>query len=717
MRYLIVKILILLFFSLPSYNVIADEGMWLPAFLGHLPFDSLQARGMELSQEDIYALNQACMTDGIVIFGRGCTGAMISGKGLLITNHHCGYSYIQKHSSVDNDYLQNGFWARQQVQELPNPGLSVRFMKKIEDVTSAILATLPGNLDEEGRDSLVQQNIERVEKEMSSDNGMNVIVKSFSGGNQYMAIQYQEFYDVRLVGAPPSSIGRFGGDKDNWMWPRHSGDFSLYRVYADEDNNPAGYAETNVPYQPAKYFPISLEKKQPGDFVWLLGYPGSTDQHWLSSHVSYLKNSILPRKIALRDARLDIMYEAMKQSDEIRIQYAYKSARVSNSWKKWKGIMLGLERTNAIEKKSHFEKQFMEWVRQGPAREEKYGRLLEELDGYLKAFLPIEFTRDFVDEALRSIEITDFIEEIYPLLDGLNDEAYQSGANAELVNNEAKKFFDDYVFPIDQEIAGKMLRMYHQQVDPKYHLPIAETVKRKFDGNYMDYSQWLFKKSSFDQPPGFKKIMGKLENGKNRLLEKDPAYVLSRQISQVYSLVSFEYKLARQKVDSCYRVYIKALEEMNGEKHLYPDANFTMRLTYGNIKGYVPRDGVWYQYHTLAKGILQKSSSGAGNYPIPDTYKEMLEKEKYGRFSTGSLPVCFVSTCHTSGGNSGSPAFNGKGQLIGLNFDRCWEGTMSDVWYDPSLCRNIMVDMQYVLFILEQYAEVDYLLDEMQIVR
>ncbi len=705
-------VLVLVLVTAGMVNVRADEGMWIPMLLEKYNVEAMQEAGLRLSAEDIYSINQDCLKDALVIFGRGCTGEMISADGLLLTNHHCGYGAIQRHSSIENDYLTHGFWAMSREEELPNEGLTVTYLRYMKDVTEEMAEVIVGGQDPGELEEQMNLNMRKLIEAATEGSHYSAIIKPFYYGNAYYMFVYETFIDVRLVGAPPESIGNFGADQDNWMWPRHTGDFSMFRVYANEDNEPAAYDPSNQPYKPRKHLEIAAGGIEEGDFTMVMGYPGSTQQYLYSAAVRSMLETTLPAKIDLRTTRLEIMDRHMRADDVVRIQYASKYRGVSNAWKKWQGIILGLTRNHAVEVKLEEEAQFAAWLAADGERTLKYDAVLDEFDRLYKEMGQYELALDMMNESVLSIELFRQASRVGRMM--------TQGASVERIEGQMAGFYKDFHRPIDQEICAAMLEAYFSRMSASFTPAFAEEITGKYKGSYSSYAAALYDKSVFASPESFAKLMAKYSKDAakaNKSLEKDPIMVAVNQFTELFMMEAIPvYGKLEDALQRNYKTYMAALLEKEQDHLLYPDANFTMRLTYGKVDGYKPRDGVDYRYYTNLSGIMDKGTEGFVDYTIPDKLRELYESKDFGKYGVnGTMPVCFIASNHTSGGNSGSPVMDADGRLIGINFDRNWEGTMSDVHYDPSLCRNISVDIRYVLFIIDKFAGAEYLLDEMDI--
>ena len=667
---------------------VADEGMWLPALISQRIGD-MRAKGFKLSAEDVYSVNQASLKDAVVLFGGGCTGEIVSDEGLLLTNHHCGYSFIQRHSSVEHDYLKDGFWAMDRGQELPNRGLTVSFLQRMEDVTDRVLDGFVPSMDEKQRDSVIRVNSGEITRAaMEEGKGLRASVEALYYGNQYFLFVYKVYRDVRLVGAPPSSIGKFGGDTDNWMWPRHTGDFSIFRIYADKDNEPADYSEDNVPFRPRRSFKISRAGVKEGDFTFVYGCPGSTKEYVMSEEVRYTAEISDPEKIELRTKRLDIQKKYMNSSQAVRIQYSSKNASVSNAWKKWQGEVKGLRKTKTTAAKQEFERRFGKWA-EGTEYEglvDKLGELYSERNPYFRA-------SEYYSETVRAIEILSFASNVVSTID-----------RGRSVEGLAESFFKDYYQPIDEEIFVAMIEAFDQKMEDRFKPGYLKGKLSEY-GSVKAWKDDLYKKTVFTD----KARVAALTKDDLEALYKDPAYELHNafmtwyagEIRPVVDDLNAKIRLAN-------RDYMRGQMAFEPDQAFYPDANLTLRVAYGNVKGYSPADGAYYAPVSTLKGIIEKDNPEIFDYNIPQVLRDIYAGGGYE-----DQPVCFIATNHTSGGNSGSPVINADGNLIGINFDRVWEGTMSDIAFDPEVCRNISLDIRYLLFVVDKVGHASYLFDEM----
>jgi len=718
-----IRNIIFALFTVLYVNASAGEGMWIPLFLGELNEAEMKDMGMRISAEDIYSINNASLKDAIVIFGGGCTGALVSDQGLMLTNHHCGYGAIQRHSSLEHDYLTDGFWAMSREEELPNPGLRVTFLISMEDVTEKVLDGVGAGMSEAIRDSIVKKNIDAVKEEaLGEDSHFKARVVPFYHGNQYFLFITEVYEDVRLVGAPPSNIGKFGGDTDNWMWPRHTGDFSVFRIYADSNNKPAKYSESNVPYKPKKHMPVSIKGVEKGDFTFVFGYPGSTREYIPSFAVEQLTEVQNPIRIKLREQRLNVMNRYIKDDDLIRIQYSAKSAGIANGWKKWIGESRGIARMDAIAEKQKMEKEFQVWANSEPARKKEYGGLISAFEKTYDEMEPMALSFTYLIEAGMGIELVRYAYSFNKLVNACKEKPEQEEVDklVEQYGQSAERFFKNYYMPIDYDIFSILLQAYFDNIDPENWPEIFSEIKSKYNDNIDAYRDEVYENSMFTSAEKVDDFLGSFKASKYKKIEKDPAFMLAISIYEKYfNDIRPDIRKLDAGIDSLQRIYMKAQMAFQPEHRFYPDANFTLRVTYGNVDSYYPRDAVHYNYFTTLEGIMQKEDPNIYDYVVEDKLKELYTEKDYGPYvdKDGSMHVCFIATNHTSGGNSGSPVLDADGHLIGLNFDRNWEGTMSDIVYDPDQCRNITLDIRYCLFVMDKYAGAGYLVDEMTLMK
>lgn len=698
-----------------SFPIFAQQGgMWVPSLLKGMNEQEMKSLGMKMSVEDIYDVNNSSLKDAVPHFNRGCTSEVISPKGLLLTNHHCGYGQIQSHSTVENDYLEHGFWAKSMAEELPNKDLEVTFIVSIHDVTADVLNGVNQLQDETSKKDFIQKNIASVQSTFKKENWQDVMVRTFFEGNQYMLFVTETFKDIRLVGAPPSSIGKYGSDTDNWVWPRHTGDFMLFRIYADQNNRPAEYAESNVPYTPKHYLPISLSGVEEGDFTMVFGYPGRTQEYLPSFAVEQIVNDLNPAKIEIRDKALKVTDSYMRQDQAIKIQYASKFASTANYWKKWIGESQGLKKSNAVAVKKSFEQEFLKRAKDQNKMDE-YGQLLSSFEQLYTEITPLALARDYFQEiVLRNSELLSFGFRMYQLENAYNrlgEQAFKDRRDNLL--NQLESAYKNYNKNVDQDVFEAIVELYGTK-SPKELTPMAiQNI------NYSDLTYEIYAKSALTSYEKVKELLAGSGSEVSAKLNKDVGYKLAKLLSNHYfDSIAPKYDALQLQIDALQRTYMKGQLELFPDARIFPDANSTLRVTYGKVDGYDPKDAVSYAPVTYLDGVLEKYVPGDYEFDLPEKLIELYENKDFGPYAdhTGKVPVNFIGTNHTTGGNSGSPAIDAHGNLIGLNFDRVWEGTMSDIYYDPAICRNIMVDARYILFIIDKYADAKHLIDEMKIV-
>ncbi len=706
-----------------SFGMRADEGMWLPYLLKQLNEKDMKKNGCKLSAEDIYSINKSSLKDAIVQFGGGCTAEIISDKGLMLTNHHCGYSQIANHSTVEKDYLTHGFWAMNQSEELPNPGLTAMFIIRMEDVTEKVNKNMQSYFSAVQKDSTIRANSKEIEKEATKGTHYESFTRPFYYGNMYIMFITETFKDVRLVGAPPSFIGKFGGDTDNWVWPRHTGDFSVFRIYAGKDNKPAEYSKDNVPYIPKRSLKINIKGTEEGDFTMVYGFPGRTQEYLFSDGVDMLMNVNDPARVSLREKRLEVMDKFMKADDQTRINYAANYASVANYWKKWLGEMTGLKVSKAVEKKKAWEKLFLEQVATNPEDTKKFNDLFNEFHKIYEEYGVYSKQQDYVNEGLFGVSAFLFARNFEKLIN--DTQKFKEGKNenykADLEKSKPKLLgFDKAVNrQMDLQMMAAMLDMYDKGLKKGEKVPYIDSLITAYEGNTQRIAKEIFETSTILNQDKLSKIIDDLPNKMDVILN-DPMYLLySKTMIHYNTKVRPFTSTYEQRLAEMYKIYMEGqLKYMKG-KQFYPDANSTLRLTYGKVKGSKPRDGIKYDYYTTIDGIMEKENPAIDDYVVFPKLKELYAKKDYGQYAdkNGKLRVAFIAANHTTGGNSGSPVLNAKGELIGTNFDRAWEGTMSDVMYNPDICRNITLDVRYTLFIIDKYAGAGYLVKEMNIVK
>ena len=678
-----------------SLQVKADEGMWMLPLLEKLNIKKMQESGLKLSAKDIYDINHSSLKDAIVHFGGGCTAEIVSDKGLLFTNHHCGYSSIQKLSTVEHDYLKDGYWAMNLKEELPAKGLSVTFIDKFVDVTARInKAVAKGKTDEEKGKAYEAEVAKIIAEAVKNDKTLKAEVKSFYNSNAYYVITTRTFKDIRFVGAPPSSIGKFGADTDNWMWPRHTGDFSVFRIYADKNNNPAEYSEENVPYTPKQSLKISLKGVQENDYTMIIGFPGRTTRFMLSEEARETQKVSNAVSIYVRGEKQKIWMDDMLADPKVRIQYSNKYASSSNGWKKWMGMDETFDKLNIINRRAQEEQEFNAWVNLNKKRAAKYGTVVADINNVVKSRAEAMYVYKYVNEALSAVELVK--------------------ATTMKRADQVEAFYKDYSVDTDRKLAKRMYQIYKEKVDAKYHPAFYGRIEKEFGGSIDAFVDYIFDNSNFT-------TREKYESAKSSGIDmrNDVAAEVRKDIYQVAQLIMPVVMETNAKVAELKQLYVEGVLEMQGNNASYPDANSTMRLTYGKVMPYSPKDAVVYNYITTLDGVMEKEDPNNWEFVVPQRLKELWKAKDFGDYAleNGKMPVAFLCNCDITGGNSGSPVLNDKGELLGLAFDGNWEAMSGDVIFEPELQRCINVDIRYVLFIIDKYGKAGYLLDEMNIVK
>ncbi|MFH1121645.1 MAG: S46 family peptidase [Bacteroidota bacterium] len=709
------KRLMILLFVLTAGFSRADEGMWLPLFIERLNYVDMQKEGLKLTAEEIYSVNHSSLKDAIIQFGNGCTGELISNQGLVLTNHHCGYGSIQSHSTIDHDYLTDGFWAMNMNEELPNEGLTARFLVRIEDVTQTILSQLTDKMTETERNSKIAELSKTIQNDATKGTGYDARVASFFSGNEFYLFVYEVFRDVRLVGAPPSSIGKFGADTDNWMWPRHTGDFSLFRVYADAEGKPADIAKSNVPLKPKHHLPVSINGYEKGDFAMIMGYPGSTDRYLTSWGVKLAIETSNPTIVKIREKKLAILREDMDADREVGIKYSSKYAQISNYWKYFIGQTRGLKRLKVMDDKQLIEAEFTKWMNAEGSRKEKYGTALSLIESAYKTIGDYTLQRwYFIESIIRGAEIMTLAQSFSSLATELKADEPSAEKITRLQENLRKsvdRHFKNYNTPTDRKLLVAMLQMYFENVPVEQQPLEFRQLVEKNKGDFEKIGKNIFNKSIFAEKA---RIDDFIMKPSLKLLEKDPAYSLMKIMIEKYRDNQKMMDAPNEMVDKGNRLFVAGLREMQPDRKFYPNANSTMRLTYGKILDYYPADAVHYNYYTTMKGILEKEDPDNWEFIVPARLKELYEKKDFGEYAVnGEMPVAFLSTTDITGGNSGSPVLNGNGELIGLAFDGNWEAMSGDIAFEPELQRTISVDIRYVLFIIDKFAGAKNIINEL----
>ena len=703
------KILKIVFLFLAIQLSAQQGGMWIPSLLEGMNEKEMKSLGSKLSAKDIYDVNHSSLKDAIVHFNGGCTSEIISDSGLLLTNHHCGYGAIQSHSSVEHDYLEDGFWAKTMNDELRNKGMVATLIIRIDDITKDVLNDIPASASLKEQQQLIDQHINKAKEKAKKEAWQDLKVKSMFDGNQYLLFVTETFKDIRLVGAPPTSIGKFGSDTDNWMWPRHTGDFSLFRIYANKKNQPADYSEDNVPYDPKHFLPISLDGVSENDFTMVFGFPGRTSEYLPSVAIDQIVNKLNPPKIKIRDESLKIVDGYMRKDAKVKIQYASKYARIANYWKKWIGESQGLTKSKAVEKKQALEVEFQEKNKNNP----EYASLLTDFNKLYKDIEEVAVARDYWSEVVsRNVEILNASVKLYQFERKILKNPDKLEEERTKLLNSYKGFYKNYNAQVDKDVFNKLVTLYKEESPQAY---LSESLK---NADISELSKSIYSNSSLTNLEAMTSMLSGSSDEVIKKINEDSGYAFGKSlVDNYYQNISPKYQDLHLQIKAVQKVYMKALIETFPDERFFPDANGTLRVTYGKVKGYQPKDAVVYEPVSYLEGVLEKYQPGDYEFDVPEKLIELYNNKDFGDYAVdGKMPVNFIGTNHTTGGNSGSPVIDAKGNLIGLNFDRVWEGTMSDYNYDPEICRNIMVDARYILFIVDKFADSQRLIDEMKLV-
>jgi len=721
MKRFLLALIITVAFGFKSFATAPDEGMWLPMLIERLNYVDMQKMGLHLTADEIYSVNHSSLKDAIVSLGFFCTAEVVSNEGLLFTNHHCGYDAIHSHSTLEHDYLTNGFWAMSKQEELSNKDLTASFLVSMEDVTEIVLADVKDGMTESERQAKIEEASGKIEKKASEKGKYDANVKSFYDGDEFYLFVYETYKDVRLVGAPPSAVGKFGGDTDNWMWPRHTGDFSIFRIYTAPDGSPAEFSEKNVPLKPKYFLPISLKGVKKDDFAMVWGYPYQTDRFLTSYGVKIAIEQSNPSVVKIRDKKLAIIKEYMDASPAIKLQYSSKYAESSNYWKYFIGQTKGLRRLNVFEKKQELESTFTKWINEDSRRREKYGTALADIAAGYNELKNYNLSMKYLEEvAFQGPEVIYFTFGAYDLYNYLKKSKGNEDnikALAAEFKEKAKLHFKDYYKPCDQKLFAELLKMYYEDAPADQHPAIfTNMVKKKYKGDFNKFTEVAYSKSIFVDST---KLYAFLAKPSFKVIDKDPVFITMKSMINAYMDIYASLGDIEEKINKGCRLYVTGLREMNPNKKYYPNANSTMRMSYGKVEDYFPADAVHYDYVTNLDGVIEKEDSTNEEFIVPKKLKELWKKKDYGRYANadGKLNVCFITNLDISGGNSGSPVINGDGQLIGLAFDGNWEAMSGDIAYEPDLQRTICVDIRYVLFIVDKYAGAGNIIKELTIVQ
>jgi len=716
-----ITVILLAFILAIPFGMKANEGMWLPMFISRLNYADMQKEGLKLTAEEIYSINHSSLKDAIVMLSGGsCTAEIISTEGLTLTNHHCAFGAIQSNSTPEHDYLTDGFWAMSKDQELQAQGMTASFLVRMEDVSEIINSKLTDDMSDDDRNRIIAKMADSLETAAAEEGKYDVDVKSFFEGNEFYLFVYVTYKDVRLVGAPPSSVGKYGGDTDNWMWPRHTGDFSLLRIYTGQDGEPAGFSADNIPLKPKHSLPVSLEGVKENDFAMIMGYPGSTDRYLTSWGVKQAVDLDQPARVKIRGKKLEIYKKYMNQSDATRIKYASKYARVSNYWKYFIGQTAQLKKNHVFEKKQAIEAEFSDWANQ-EQNKDKYGDALKYIEDGYKMQQAYVLTSTYFGEAIVGSEILLFSYRANGLQMALSKGEPDATKVDKLIQNlksRSAKHFKDYDAAIDQEVTAAMLEMYYNDLakdqQPQYLLDLVSKNK----GDFAAIAEELFEKSIFSSEEKMNEFF--VNSKQLKTLDKDPARKLMGALLAKYrGIMGGEYSESYALLEKGNRLFVDGLRKMNPDVKYYPNANSTMRLTYGKVLPYSPYDAVHYDYATTLKGVMEKMDNNNPEFVVPQKLVDLYNDKNYGDYANadGTMPVCFLTNNDITGGNSGSPTINAKGHLIGAAFDGNWEAMSGDIFFEQNIQRTIVVDIRYVLFIIDKYAGATNLIDEMNLVR
>lgn len=691
----------------------AREGMWLPQLLQQLNETEMHQLGMKISAEEIYSVNKSSLKDAVLQFGGGCTGELISERGLLITNHHCGFSQIQSLSTIEKNYLENGFWSMSDSAEMPCPGLTVTFIREIIDVSSTVLSGLTSEMSDEARNPIIKNRCDSIEKISADGKNRKAFVRSFYIGNEYFLFVTEVFRDIRLVGAPPVSVGKFGGETDNWLWPRHTGDFALFRIYSDTLNQPVDYSKENVPYTSKRFFEINIEGVKEGDFTFTYGFPGRTNEYLASSGIDLVYTQTNPNKIKIREERLNIWRTAMLANDTINLNYSTKFKSLANYYKKWKGENLGLKSFNVVNQKIAYETKMI------AASHGKLKQILDSIAILNSQLKPFSHVSDYYVEALQGIELSTFYQRFSKLISlSQSDTAKKEDLEKELIKlkTDYKNIYKSYSKKTDRQICESMLSLTSSNLKSEY-LP-AFFSELKTENDFIAYSDRLYNRSLMTDTSAMLKFLNCYKKKRIKRILKDPVYKFGKEISECIKSISVKTTPINIELNRLQRIYLATLRSVDKDRKFYPDGNSTLRVSYGNVNGMEPADGKHYNYFTTTDGILEKIDNLNPDFKFPARLEKLIRDKDFGTYAkNGSVPVAFIASNHTTNGNSGSPVINAKGQLIGINFDRVWEGNMSDYFFDENTCRNISMDMHYFLFVVDKFGNAQRLIQEMKIVR